>query len=1150
VTVLSSARIPTTAPGAVLLTAIAVSVWFHGYLLDAAAGQAINECCTYDRQEREARSAAADAVSRFGRQTLQAASANDALVEALLLNGRGASPETVALARQTVEAKQAIVGDSSLALVPSLLNLGDGLTAAGDYEHAIAVLQKAVSIAERDLPNAPAVPDALDRLGSTLTAAERLDEALPILERSLQMKESRGRGDDPAIADTLERLALVRQRKGDYEKSGADVRRAVVIKRAVHSADPEYVTTLNLLAQQLWFESRLRESANTSERAVALADRTLRPDHPTVARSLRYLAGTLEDLGELERAHALRQRALAIAESTFGPNHYETAIYLNSAAAADAAVGDYASARKLFERATRNFESKFGPWHDYVATARFNAALVDARLGDYSAAQREQARATAIWERTRGVNHPYVALALTELAVVLREQGSAAQALPLLQRALTIQQRALGMGHRDVAATLTNLSAAEFRLGNVTAAQRYAARARQIWQQQDEPDAPAAATTLSLQAQIQLQQGAVAEAQKSYEESLAIRARSVGTQSPTYAEAQAGLAITLAAAGLIPSALENAVSAENVSREHLRLLLAHLPERLSLNYASNRPKGLDLILSLALSSSDAATAAADEAIRSRALVLDEMAARRDGRLQSAALSDLLTAFSTARQRLANLVVRGPGSMKVSRYSALLDEARAESERAELALAEQSTEFRSGLTRARFGLADVRDAIPADGALVSFLRYTRFVFHGAAASSSATHAVPAIDEVPSYIAIVLRPGRPPAPIALGRVTSIDALVNRWRQGIAAANQPSATGSPGGSSRDSGARLRRAIWDLLAPHLEGVARVFLVPDGSLALVPFAALPVGQRSYLVESGPLIHYLSAERDLVGSQSARSAGRGLLAIGAPAFGPVATAAARTAGSPSTATIQRSAGACDGLEGVMFSPLPGTRREIQELATLWNQRIGASDAGASARLLVGAEATEATFKRDAHQFRILHIASHGFFVGGNCGTAAPGTRGVGGLLPRRQDTTDNPLLLSGVALAGANRRAHSGAREDDGVLTADEVASLDLSGVEWAVLSACDTGIGELRPGEGVLGLRRAFQIAGARTVVMSLWSVEDRATRDWMRALYAGRLQQQLSSAEAVRSATVNVLKDRRSRGLSTEPFYWAAFVAAGDWR
>ena len=116
-------------------------------------------------------------------------------------------------------------------------------------------------------------------------------------------------------------------------------------------------------------------------------------------------------------------------------------------------------------------------------------------------------------------------------------------------------------------------------------------------------------------------------------------------------------------------------------------------------------------------------------------------------------------------------------------------------------------------------------------------------------------------------------------------------------------------------------------------------------------------------------------------------------------------------------------------------------------------------------------------------------------------------------------------------------------------VTAEEIASLDLSSVEWVVLSACDTGLGKLQRGEGVLGLRRVFETAGARTLIMSLWSVQDDATRAWMGHLYRGRLGG-LSTVDAVRQASVDFLSTRREAELGTHPFYWGAFVAAGDWR
>ena len=205
-------------------------------------------------------------------------------------------------------------------------------------------------------------------------------------------------------------------------------------------------------------------------------------------------------------------------------------------------------------------------------------------------------------------------------------------------------------------------------------------------------------------------------------------------------------------------------------------------------------------------------------------------------------------------------------------------------------------------------------------------------------------------------------------------------------------------------------------------------------------------------------------------------------------------------------------------------------------------------------MLSGRTATETTVKQAVIGRRVVHLATHGYFLQSPCDvTTTTGTRGVGGLRPSTpsQEFSENALLLTGLALAGANvRTAAPTNRNDDGILTAEEGAALNLQGTEWAVLSACDTGTGQIKAGEGVFGLRRAFQVAGVRSIIMSLWSVEDLSTRTWMRHLYDARFNLQLSTAASVREASLRVLKEKRSRRESTHPFYWAAFVAAGDWR
>jgi CHAT domain-containing protein len=411
--------------------------------------------------------------------------------------------------------------------------------------------------------------------------------------------------------------------------------------------------------------------------------------------------------------------------------------------------------------------------------------------------------------------------------------------------------------------------------------------------------------------------------------------------------------------------------------------------------------------------------------------------------------------------------------------------------------------------------------------------------------------------PSYIAFVTRAQRTAVDaVWLGSAETLDDLVTAWRaqvSGIALAGASAAAAEA--ASRVAGERLRRQFWDPVAARLHDASLIFIVPDGALNLVNVAALPLGRDRYLVEEAPVLHYLTTERDLIPSLT-HSLGRGLLAVGGPAYDepPAAGAKAATVAAGPTAVMAPFAAigpggiraGCGG-RALHFAALPNTAAEVQEITRLW-PAASAEDV----IVLTGLNADERTVKKNIAGRRIVHLATHGFFLGSDCQPMAAGTRGVGGLVSTGRShpsTAENPLLLSGLALARANRRVPAGVDEDDGMLTAEEVAGLDLQSTEWAVLSACETGVGEVKAGEGVVGLRRAFQVAGARTVIMSLWSVGDEATLAWMQALYDARLRRRLDTAQSVRAASLRVLAERRQDGLSTHPFYWAAFVAAGDW-
>lgn len=237
-----------------------------------------------------------------------------------------------------------------------------------------------------------------------------------------------------------------------------------------------------------------------------------------------------------------------------------------------------------------------------------------------------------------------------------------------------------------------------------------------------------------------------------------------------------------------------------------------------------------------------------------------------------------------------------------------------------------------------------------------------------------------------------------------------------------------------------------------------------------------------------------------------------------------------------------------------FEPLPGSASEAEEISRLWKQRSErVTDRNEAVVHLSGSAASERAFKRQASGKRIVHLATHGFFLDGDCSSPVRWSRGVGGLSspePGRFEAAldENPLLYSGLAFAGANQRESVGPEEEDGILTAQELASVDLSGVELAVLSACDTGAGKIESGEGVLGLGRALHIAGVRTTIMSLWPADDLAAREVMTAFYERYLFRGDPVASALRDATLAVLKRRRDEHRNAHPFFWAGWVVVGS--
>src|SRR5262249_50342494 len=590
--------------------------------------------------------------------------------------------------------------------------------------------------------------------------------------------------------------------------------------------------------------------------------------------------------------------------------------------------------------------------------------------------------------------------------------------------------------------------------------------------------------------------GDVARSLDTHQRALAIWEHSGGPYREAMLMSVGNIARTYASAGDVPNALSYQHRTDAILEKQLELNLAVGSERQKLGFAKDVADRTDRTLSLHLyqarGNSDAASLAALVLLQRKGRVQDAMAdtfaavRQRDADLRNRALLDQL---KTVTAQLARVALTGTDPSQSEQRHQAVKNLETDKERLEAELSARSAEFRA---QARpVTIEAVHAAIPAHAALPEFA-----VFHpfdpNAERNTDAYGA-------PRYAAYVLRPHAGPRGFDLGSAMAIDAAVDAFRQALR---------DPGRADVQAKARaLDALVMQPLRLAIGDAVRLLVSPDGDLNLAPFDALADEPGRYLIQRYGTGSVTSG-RVLLRMQVARASRGTAVVFADPLFGePAARASAATA-EPS----RRSTTTGSDLSAVYFAPLAAPAGGARAIKSPLPE----------ATLYIGEGARKSALQR-LEAPRMLHIASHGFF------------------LQDSRVNAENPLLRSGLALAGANLPHES---SEDGILTALEASALDLWGTKLVTLSACDTGVGEVRNGEGVYGLRRAFVLAGAETLVMSLWPVSDAIARETMVSYYTG-LRYGLGRGDALRQSKLDMLK----RAARQHPYYWASFIQSGDW-
>lgn len=930
-------------------------------------------------------------------------------------------------------------------------------------------------------------------------------------------------------------------------------------------------------------------------------------DHPLVANAIDLRGIILQESGELELAIAEFEKSLAIRQRRYSPDHLLTGTSLAALGVAHYYRGEIPVSRHYLSRALEVHRSQLGREASLTAAVSSDLASVAREQGDYSLARSLLEEAVEVLTRTIGPKAPDTTIAMSNLAVVQAELGdldnpenyfthilaSDADQYSKDRAELNLAVIARFRGHPQEAERLlksllsrnannlqakTQLGAVYRDLGDFEQAKSVLASVLQ-----SQTNTFESVHTLSSIGLLSLESGSVDVATQAFDRYLQLCRAHLGSSSRHTAEALRQLGTAHLISGDLRGARTALEEAVLIKARWAEEQLPFLAEADAIHFAASLGE-LDPLLSVTRLDSSVSVADAYRAVwTTKSSATRAIVSRRATRSESPELRELTSELRSVRSSLAKLVqsreildsnwrplldsppppdqfaIPGRTALTRAQFEDRVREVTLAKERLERQLAARSRPFQRQKGEVSGTPEELRELLPKNVAIVDIVKTKAW-------RRGPTGAVQPKPEV-IYEAFVLRtaPGAPDAGymrVELGAAEPIDEAINRWRsQFSVAANSGRGFVADESQVNDSAGEppadvLRRIFWEKLSDSLKGIDTCVLIPDGEIARLPIGALPGDQpQTYLAEEITFVTAGFGQQVLTLLKAPPTAEGDAIIVGGVSFDAATTFPQSSATTASESRSYRVPTDAQSRSG--WTDLPGTREEIAQIQPLWSGR---------SHVLVGPAATKHALIEAMPRSRFVHLATHGFF-------SQEPVKSV--LALRGQDTTlnglpfrkpnhgsleipplvesivgRNPLVLSGVVLAGAN------SPEGDGLLTAEELVDLDLSNTELVTLSACETGLGTTAGGEGVFGLQRAIGLAGARSSLATLWRVDDAATKVLMVEFYRNLWEKKMSRSQSLRAAQLRMLRGELSQQSGKSgvkrlpPYYWAAFVLSGDWR
>ena len=1031
---------------------------------------------------------------------------------ALCYSNLGNYSKAVELGTQALNIRKQVLGESHPDYAASLSGLASDYSYLGNYSKAVELGTQALNIFKQLFGEThPYYASSLSDLASYYSFLGDYSNAVELGTQALNIRKQVLGETHPYYATSLSDLARYYSYLGNYSKAvELDTRALNVRKQVLGESHPDYATSLSNLASYYSYLGDYSKAVELGTQSLNILKQALGATHPDYAASLSNLASYYLYLGDYSKAVELGTQALDIRKQVLGESHPDYANSLNGLACYYSNLGNYSKAVELGTQATNILKQVFGESHPGYAISLSGLASYYSNLGNYSKAVELGTQAMNIRKQVLGESHPDYAASLSDLAVYYSNLGNYSKAVELGTRALNVRKQVLGESHPYYAASLSNLASYYFGLGDYTKAVELGTQAMNILKQVLGESHPYYASSLRALASYYSFLGDYSKAVELGTQALNIFKQVLGESHPDYSNSLSNLARFNYLAGNYGEAYKLL----NSSSQHRKEIMlnqfkgATSKERLNLwkKYGEEFAY-LPMFCLKARAYESVGEVYDNSALFAKGLLLNAETSLRDLILES---GDTAAEKQFESMQKIRTVLNKQYEKPIAERKLNCDSLENVADQMERELVQSSKAYGDFTRNLTISWKEVQKGLSDGDMAVEFISFPKF-------------GVDTIleREGVQYVALTLKKGYDkPKMITLFEESELDAIPeNRWYADTA---------------------LCHLVWGQLGDELRGVKNVYFSPDGVLYNIGIEHLPCSATENMGERYNMFR-LSSTRELAIGREQPSAKSSALYGGLQYYVPPTELLAYN---------QKKGYSWRSASRDVFEPLPETKTEVDNISALLKGHN--YDAPA---IYAGDEGTEESFKAlSGKRTRIIHLATHGCYITPDEADRqrksemqqrlailrVGNDKGLG--TEEDEALTRSYLAMSGGKMCWTSDTIPEGL--DDGLLTAQEISRLDLRGCDLVVLSACETGLGDITS-EGVMGLQRGFKKAGVQSIVMSLWKVADRPTQEFMTEFY-----RHLTAGEGKRAsflAAQRFLKEKYPTNLPNDdgrPPYWASFI------